>query len=183
MRLPHFRFFSKDVAGWLQISSSELLIATSNLSGWSQVTVFREINLVITPEKGRDKFPYISSEVFQKHQKTAKCINMHQNVLPLKLLLCWSSIGSNMFQWLSNNTIMPTPKSTIFPLPQPPTRLQPSQCPRSKVSHPTGANPVHLRRSKYRPARQHHRPLLRQGWCHGWAPCHWRSPSEIGCWK
>lgn len=127
--------------------------------------------------------PYISSEVFQKHQKTAKCINMHQNVVPLKLLLCWSSMGSNMFQWLSNNTIMPTPKSTIFPLPQPPTRLQPSQCPRSKVSHPTGANPVHLRRSKYRPARQHHRPLLRQGWCHGWAPCHWRSPSEIGCWK
>lgn len=115
MRLPHFRFFSKDVAGWLQISSSELLIATSNLSGWSQVTVFREINLVITPEKRRDKFPYISSEVFQKHQKTSK---MHHNASKcIKVSYHWNSYVGLLSAPICSNGFLTTPSCQLRSLP------------------------------------------------------------------
>ena len=125
MRLPHFRFFSKDVAGWLQISSSELLIATSNLSGWSQVTVFREINLVITPEKGRDKFPYISSVAFQKHQKTAKCIKMSYHWNSSYVGLLSAPICSNGFLTTPSCQLRSLPFSTSPAAYPPPTVSMP----------------------------------------------------------
>lgn len=104
MRLPHFRFFSKCCR---MASDFQLGVADS----YFDPVRLKPSHSVSGDQLGHHswiKFPYISSEVFQKHQKTAKCIKMSYH---------WNSYVGLLSAPICSNGFLTTPSCQLRSLP------------------------------------------------------------------